>query len=439
MRSLVRLPPWLIPMAYVIATVVAAMAVPRLERAYLGSYSSGLSPDTAVAVFSCVASGMMALIGIVFAISFVVVQFNAVAYSPRLVAIYGNDPMLFHTLGVFTGTFGYSLAALAWTDRNQSGTVPPLSAVIVAALLIASMLLFARLVQKVGDLQISLVLHRLGEQGRVVIRETFGRIDEDQGGTADNAAAAELELGPVVQELSYSGRPFVIARFDIPALVLAARAAGAVIEIQCAVGDTLVEDMALLRVHGAAAPLPEATLLRAIHLARERTFKQDPRYAIRLLVDIAIRALSPAINDPTTAVQALDQIEDLLRRLGRSRLDAGRAYDADGALRLVFPMPTWQDYLELAFDEIRQYGATSIQVVRRLRSALIGLAETVRTEARRGPVRRYLEHLNLGIEISQFDDLDRSTARDEDRQGLGLSRRRSPAPEPGKAQAGAST
>ena len=106
----------------------------------------------------------------------------------------------------------------------------------------------------------------------------------------------------------------------------------------------------------AGTALPEQALLRAVQVGRERTFEQDPKYPMRLLVDIAIKALSPAINDPTTAVQAIDQIEDLLRRLG-GELDAGGVADAQGVLRLVFPTPTWEDYLALAFDEIRQYGA----------------------------------------------------------------------------------
>ena len=115
--------------------------------------------------------------------------------------------------------------------------------------------------------------------------------------------------------------------------------------------------------------------MRSIHLGRDRTFEQDPKYPIRLLVDIAIKALSPAINDPTTAVQTIDQLEDLLHRLGRRELDTGYFGDANGILRLVIPMPTWEDYLALGFDEIRHYGVSSIQVMRRLRSALLGLAE----------------------------------------------------------------
>ena len=164
--------------------------------------------------------------------------------------------------------------------------------------------------------------------------------------------------------------------------------------------------------------------MRAVRLAPERTFEQDPKYPLRLLVDIAIKALSPAINDPTTAVQAIDQIEDLLRRLGRRDLDAGYARDADGKLRLVYPMPTWEDYLTLAFDEIRQYGATSVQVMRRLRSTLIELAASLTRPARADAVRRYLTHLDLVIERSPLDDQDRITARQEDRQGLGLTRKR---------------
>jgi uncharacterized membrane protein len=190
----------------------------------------------------------------------------------------------------------------------------------------------------------------------------------------------------------------------------------------CAVGDTLVEGCFLMHVHDSETPLPEDALRRAVHLKRERTFEQDPKYPIRLLVDIAIKALSPAINDPTTAVQTIDQLEDLLRRLGAAELDAGYALDESGALRLVFPTPTWEDYLTLAFDEIRHFGSNSVQVMRRMKSALVGLAEGLPTQDRVEAVRRYLEHLDRVIGASPFDIEDKRMARQEDRQGIGLSR-----------------
>jgi uncharacterized membrane protein len=424
------MPLWLIPMGYAVASVMGGLLLPRLEQAYLPSYTHGMSVGAALAFFSAVSSGMLSLTGIVFAIAFVVVQFSAVAYSPRLAVEFSSSPTLFHSLGIFFATFTYSLAALVWTDRGGSGTVPLFSTLLVGGLLIVSMLAFARLIQSLNDLQIHNVLHVIGARGRAVIRAMFAPI-ADHANAGQEEPGTARELGAPTQMLTYSGEPRVIVSFDFSALVRLAESADAVVAIEWGVGETLMEDAVLLCVHGARLRLPEEALRRAIHLATARTFEQDPKYAIRLLVDIAIRALSPAVNDPTTAVQALDQIEDLLRRLGRRQLDAGCVRDATGAIRVTFPVPTWRDYLSLSFDEIRQFGATSVQVDRRLRAALVGLAETIVVEERCAAVREYLDHLDQGIERSDFDEQDRAAASQQDRQGLGLSRSRpavNPAP-----------
>ncbi len=311
-----------------------------------------------------------------------------------------------------------------------SGKVPLFSTLLVVVLVILSMLVFARLVQRLNDIQVTNVLHFVGQQGREVIRAMFPRLD--RGDTAPESwqtTAEAARLRPVTQTLRYSGEPKALTRFQIGALVRQAQEADAVIVMECAVGDILTEDTLLLRVHGGKSLLAETPLRQAIRVARERTFEQDPKYPLRLLVDIAIRALSPAINDPTTAVQAIDQIEDLLLRLGRRALDAGCVADERGALRLVFPTPTWEDYLMLAFDEIRQYGASSVQVMRRLRSALLGLADSVTEVEYKEVVQRYLHHLNLTVERSILDVEDQVMALREDRQGLGLSRRQRAEPE----------
>ena len=421
-----NIPIWLIPLLYMGVTLVCGLVFPRLEQEYLAAYSHSMSVASAQATLSAIASGMMALTGIVFALAFVMVQFSAIAYSPRLVAWFGRDPVLFHALGLFTATFLYAIVTLAWIDRGGDGRVPLFSVVLVTVLLILSMMVFAKLVQRLNDIQITNVLHFIGQQGREVIRSMFPRLDTAGDATPESwrTMVEEARQRPVTQTLRYSGEPQTVARFQIAALVQQAQAVDAVIVMECAVGDTLTEDTPLLRVHGGRQPLVETPLRRAIRVARERTFEQDPKYPLRLLVDIAIKALSPAINDPTTAVQALDQIEDLLHRLGRRALDAGCVKDDRGDLRLVFPTPTWEDYLSLAFDEIRQYGASSIQVMRRLRSALVGLADAVTEAERKEVVQRYLQHLNLMVEHSVLDAEDQVMALQEDRQGLGLSRRR---------------
>ena len=425
-----RMPLWLIPVLYAGVTFIVALTLPRFENVYFASYASGISTASAQAFFGSVASGMITLTGIVFSIGLVMVQFSSMAYSPRLVLLFARDPMLFHSFGVFVATFLYSLAALIWVDREGSGLVPLFSGFVVAGLVLLSMLLFSRLMKGLIDLQITNVLHLVGDKGRDVIRETFQRLDEKANGQSNVGAVQDYELGPVVQTLTYFAAPRTIAKLDIDDLVRQGQQAGAVIVMACGVGDTLVENTLLLQVHGAKAALPESDLMRAIHLASERTHEQDPKYPIRLLVDIAIKALSPAINDPTTAVQAIDQIEDLLRRLGHRELDAGYARDVNGVLRLIFPMPTWEDYLELAFDEIRQYGADLVQVMRRLRSALVGLVDSVTADTRVDAVLRYLQQLDGTITRSIPDAADQETARHEDRQGLGLSRRHVEAKKP---------
>ena len=415
---------WVIPMMYVAGSLACGLVLPRIEQAYFGAVSIGLSVGSAQACLSATASGMMALTGLVFAMAFVMVQFSAIAYSPRLVLWLARDRVLFHSLGVFSATFIYALFALAWIDRDGSGAVPMVSMLLVGFLLLASMLLFSWLVQRLTALQITNVLQSVGNRGRAVIRDMFDALDRRSAleGKADGSNA---QLGSISQTLIYSADPRTITKLETHALVEHARRAGATIVMACAVGDTLLQGSVVLRVHGASGSLSEIALMQAVHLGTERTFDQDPKYPIRLLVDIAIKALSPAINDPTTAIQALDQIEDLLRRLAQHELDTGLVKDPTGVLRLVLLMPTWDDYLMLSFDEIRQFGAGSIQVMRRLRAALTGLAELAIVAARAEAVRRYLRHLDLTIDHSMFDSEDKTRALQEDRQGLGLSRRTS--------------
>jgi uncharacterized membrane protein len=367
---------------------------------------------------------MLALTGIVFSLAFVMVQFSSIAYSPRLVLWFSRDPVISHAMGMFTATFIYSLSALGWVDRNGEGRVPFFSTWIVILLVIASVMALALLVQRLAALQVSGVVAFVGRRGRQVIGEMYPVIvaaerDEGTGEYPPNSPPLNL---PVTQVVLHAGAPMAISEYNLQALVKLAQQAGGVIVMPLAVGDTAVEGDAILSVHGGHQALPPAVLRRAIHLELQRTFSQDPKYALRLLVDIAIKALSPAVNDPTTAVQALDEIEDLLRRIGTRQLEVGQVKDERGRLRLVFPAPTWEDFLSLAFDEIRFYGATSLQVMRRLRTALYDL-DRIAPPARQKAIRHYIDHLDFTVKHSISDTEDQTTALQQDRQGLGLSRR----------------
>jgi len=388
--------------------------VPRLANSVLPGFVSTISVNSAIGIYSAVASGMIALTGIVFSLAFVMVQFSATAYSPRLVLWIARDPIMSHSIGVFTATFLYSLAALAWVDRGGSGRVPLAGSVFVIALLIVSVLMFIFLIQRVGMLQVNRMLIFTADQGRKVIEDLYPPINtpRSQGSTA----TTDL---PCLQTLLHRGQPRIIQQVNIPALVKFAE--GYAIELVSSVGDAALEATPIFRVFGVGSVVPEDRLRSAIRLGGERTFTQDPKYAIRLLVDIAIKALSPAINDPTTAVQALDQIEDLLIRLGRRRLEIGSFCDVDGTLRLLISFPTWDDFLSLAFDEIRFYGATSVQVMRRMK-ALVNELVSVLPEERQPALRQWQDRLQVAVERSFADQADRLEASAEDRQGLGSTR-----------------
>ena len=408
------MPTWTLPLVYTVASIIAAFALPRIERALFPTLDIGLSESSAVAVLSAAASGMMGLTAIVFSVAFVLVQFSAVAYSPRIALRFARDSMTFHALGVFFATFTYALATIAWTDRAGSHVVPVISWFVAVGLVFTSLVFFSLLVRRLSDLRITSILRDIGDSGRNVIELVVATHRAVPPRSAHPAA-------PVVQVLRYEGAPRYVERLDIERMIELARRADAVIVMVAAVGDTVADGSTMLRQHGGAPIAPDA-LRAAVTLGLDRTYEQDPKYPIRLLVDIAIKALSPAINDPTTAVQALDQIEDLLRRLSRFELDQGAEADAEGALRLVYPMPSWEDYLSLSFDEIRIFGATSVQVLRRMRAALAGIEEVLGDDPRVAGVRAYRAHMDEMIRHSGFDELDQRCAVQRDPQGLGLTR-----------------
>jgi uncharacterized membrane protein len=402
---------------YAAVAIAAGMTLPRFESRIFPGLVAPMSVSAATAVYSSIASGMMALTGIVFSLSFVMVQFSATAYSPRLVLWIARDPVMSHALGTFTATFLFAIAALTGVDRSGSGTVPFVSGWVVIALLLASIGMFIALIHRIGLLQIHRMLVFTGDQGRKVITALY----PSSKLTAAANRTVDFRSLPLTQTLVHNGGPRSIQAVEVTTLVNLAKTSNAVIEMVAAVGDTVSESMPLLHVLGAREPIDEGKLRDEIVLGGERTFEQDPKYAIRLLVDIAIKALSPAINDPTTAVQALDQIEDLLMRLGQRDLEIGTYRDSDGRLRLVVPFPTWDDLLRLAFDEICAYGATSVQVMRRMNALVADLTLAVPEERR--PTLKYWDgRLKATIARSFEDGEERSEALREDRQGLGIPR-----------------
>jgi len=419
-RDRLQITAWAIPMLYAAAAITAGLTFPRIETHIWPGLVAGMNVSAAMSIYSSIASGMIALTGIVFSLIFVMVTFSATAYSPRLALWVARDPVVSHALGVFTATFLYAFAALAWVDRSGSGKVPVISAWLLIALLLASVAMLVALIQRIGLLQIGRMLTFTGNQGRKVITTTYPLAES----VVPAGRPDEFRKRPQIQKVIHHGPPRSVQAVDMEALVKLAETSDGVIEMTAAVGDTVLELMPLLHVFGAGQTIDESKLRDAIELGDERTFEQDPKYAIRLLVDIAIRALSPAVNDPTTAVQALDQIGDLLLRLGKRRLEIGDFRDGSGKIRLVIPFPAWEDFVRLALDEILFCGANSIQVMRRMNALVSDLIRVV-PEERRAVLKYWQVRLKSSIVRSFADEQDKLDASVADRQGLGIPQQRS--------------
>ena len=171
------LPEWAIPLLYAVAGLFAGLVLPRIENRVLPGFASAVSVPVALSLFSSITSGMIALTGIVFSLAFVMVQFSAVAYSPRLVLWVSRDPVIWHSIGIFTATFLYAIGAIAWVDRSGSGNVPFLSGWLVIVLMLASVGMFVALIQRIGLLQVSRMLAFTGDLGRQVIEQMYPALE----------------------------------------------------------------------------------------------------------------------------------------------------------------------------------------------------------------------------------------------------------------------
>lgn len=409
---------WIESGAYLAVALGLGLAAPRLGSVVFPDAVTRMSASSAVGLLAAIASGMMALTGIAFSLVFVFFQLGTTAYSPRLLAELGRQRLPAHAVGIFVGTFVYAALAIRAIDLQGTRGLNMTVTWIALLWLLASVVALVMLMSSVGQVSVGRILAKLGRRGVAEAAQVYPSEVSDE---APQERTNALEL-PVKQLLIYRGLPQHVLGLDEAALVEAGRAAEGVVTLPYAIGDILSPGDVLASVRGSVRPVPEGRIQKRIILGRDRTVDNEPTYALRLMVDIAIRALSPAINDPTTAVMALDQIEAVLRTLGRSKLDVGCCFDSSGAVRLVYEHPTWEDILLLALSEIQQYGRGSMQVQRRMGALLSDLTYRV-PESRRGPVEHLLRRWEASVTRSFPVPDERRDAAAHDRQGLGHARR----------------
>ena len=326
---------------YVVFGYALGQVVPRIDVGF--TVESARAVDSLLAV----GAGIVTFIGVVYSLLFLVIQFGTSNFTARL-NLFRDAPIVWHAFGYFTGVlvFSFTAAFSAGKDSQISGLVP----IVLVVVLIAAVGVFRSLqVQAFESIQLASALAQLVERGHQVIRNVYPVADEHDPATNERR---QLESSGLAESLVWRGRQGVLQRVDVPRLLQTAEQGDLIVELLVRPGDVIYEGDVVAIVHPQQDRHFAADVLKAFTVGVERTFEQDPALALRVLSDIGLRGLSSEMNDPTTAVQVLDGLDGLLRALATRDLDLSAIADEHGAVRLVLKLPTWDDYVAVALDEI---------------------------------------------------------------------------------------
>lgn len=408
---------WLVPAIYTVAALVLARAVVRWDHRHPLDLEWGISASGATAALSALGSGMIAFTGFVTSIVLMITQFGSAQFSPRFLRWFRHEPTLRHALGTFTATFLFALVATSLAGGDRGDEVPYRTLGVALVLMVASTAWFIALLARTADnLRVAHVAQRINDQAR----DSFDHVYADSHGDADavEQTIASLDSSEPVQVVRYRTVGSILQSVDRDALLRLAVAHDATIELVTSVGMHVPAGSTVFRVYGPRA-IEEARLWSTVFFGDERTIEDDPSFAFRMLVDVAIKALSPAVNDPTTAVQVLHRIEDLLRYASGKGLTARVVTDDGGRVRLVYPTPGWDELVAAALVEIRAHGAGQYQVARRLRALLLDLRRDL-PEHRHPALDRQLALLDVAVAEAFPDPVLRGDAMLPDRHGIGV-------------------
>jgi len=400
---------WVLPALSIPLALVTVSLLTRYEKA-IGSQSQ-ISPETARTIMSTIAGSTFTLVALVASALLVTVQMASAQITPRIIGMVYRNAYLKWGLALFVFTFTFSIGVLVRIDE----TVPRVASVLAGYGFLLNLALFVFFIDGVGKtLRPSSAVRAVALVGREVISNIYpSRLEKDSAAAAPIKTVSDEPGRTVLSEVDGA-----VLAFDLKGLVSLAEQSNCLIELVPEVGQFIADGDPLFRIYQGGDRISDERLRDSVAVGLERTLDQDPMFAFRIIVDIASKALSPAINDPTTAVLAIDQIHHLLRDIGKRSLAEGREADRNGQVRLIYRTPNWEDFVQLGTTEIRQYGDDSIQVQRRLRAMLEDLMETL-PERRARILNKELALLATSSKRAFLDLDDQELAESGDLQGIG--------------------
>jgi len=405
---------WVVPIVAILAVLMLAPAMRALDARLVWRFV-GLEVPGARALYETVVTLTLSFLVFTFGSLLVAIQVAGGQLTPRIIATtLLRDNVVRYSVGLFVFTLVFAVMSL---DR-LGAQVYQLATFLTGLLGVVCMAVFLFLIDYAARLLRPVsVAARVGNEGQKVIAAVY---PHEEGSGSDATQAPGLALGPPRRTLRHAGPSEIALAVDLDALLVEAIRCDGIVELVPQVGDFVARDEVLYALHGGAAAADDRRLAAAVAFGGERTMEQDPLFAFRILVDIAIKALSPAINDPTTAVESIAQIQRLLRTVGERHLHGEVVADREGRPRVILRTPNWEDFVRVACHEIRFYGAGNLQVARRLRAMLEDLLASL-PKHRHAALREERDLLDRMIDAVYVLPEDRALARVPDSQGLGGS------------------
>ena len=407
---------WFLPAIFAAAAIAAANLTIWLDArvdAPVGVRPDLVSDPGSAATFAgAIAAATLAFVAVVFATTLVAIQLAASQYSPRTVRIFIRSPVTRVTLGLFLATFVFALIILVSNRASVTSArqfAPVVSVTTLLALTLATVFGFVAYLHGVVRLmRVQYLLEAIAAGTRRAIEENFPPVSA-------YVDAGSPPPDPAPRRLCHTGASGVIVATDLHGLAELCRHENCWLELTVGVGEYLAHGTPVALVHG--GDLHDHDVIRFFLIGGERSFVQDPAFGFRQLVDVAIRALSPAVNDPTTGVQAIDRLSDLLAITG-NRLDpTGLRVDSTGTVRIKRKLRDFDGLLVLSLTEVIRYGADAPQVVRRLRAMLDELESTLPAE-RQAAIASQRSLLEAAVSTALPAPFA-SVASRADREGLG--------------------
>jgi uncharacterized membrane protein len=354
------------PLLMAAALGALALGVERLEAA-LGVRSwDSLEPGTAQVTLATLAGSMMTVVSVVYSVLLVALSLASVQFSTRILANLVRDRVSQAVLGLFLGTFTWQLVALRSIHLDPP-FVPPATvgiALLMAVLSLGALVLFIDRV--IHAIQANHLVARIAEATEWILDEVF-----PADGPRRDTVWADVPDGARIVRSTMSGYVQLVAVGDVRALA----ARGLRIHLLRPVGAFVPAGAGLWAVDGALTAADEEALRRAVDLGPIRTMQQDAEWGLRQIVDIGLKAISPAVNDPSTAATCIDHLSRLLIRAGTRGAPESR--EQVGAGELAVPWPRYSDLVDLAFEQLRQYGRADMAIQLRLLRAIVDVAEVV--------------------------------------------------------------